>query len=301
METTGMTRPTTGPTRRRVLLADLTLLLVTVSWGSTFVVVQDAIRELSVPSFMAVRFTLASLVLSLIVALLRLKVDRRVIRDGAILGSFLFWAYWLQTLGLLTTTPSRAGFLTGMSVAVVPVLSAFLLRRPPSRAAIVGVTLAVAGLFLLMDPAGGRWAIGDSQVAVCALFVAGHILLTGRYAPRHHPMTLAAVSIAAVALWSWGAYLVAAPSGERISHPVWNAIIVTALFATVFAFWAQTAMQRITSPTRTALIFTGEPVFAALFDWWWNGRLLPVSGYLGGALILAGMVAAELSAHPERE
>lgn len=296
-----MTLPITGHSRKQILGADLTLLLVTLAWGSTFVIVQDAIREISVPSFSALRFSVASLALSLIVAVRREKLDRRVLRDGAVLGTVLFFAYWFQTVGLLTTTASRAGFLTGMSVAIVPVFSALLLRRPPSRASIIGVVIAIVGLFFLMDPTGGGWNSGDSQVAFCALFVAGHLLLTSHYAPRHEPLTLAAVQIAVVALWSWGAYVVAAPAGERVTGPVWNAVIVTALFATVFAFWAQTAMQRITTPTRTALIFTGEPVFAALFDWWWNGRLLPVSGYIGGALILIGMVAAELAPHPEQE
>lgn len=290
-----MTDAAAPVSRRKALGADLTLLLVTFFWGATFVVVQNAIRDIHTLSFLAIRFTLASMVLSLLLALRRERIPRRTVAVGAAMGSVLFLAYLTQTLGLVTTTPSRAGFLTGLSVAIVPILSALVLRRPPSRGAVAGVVLALAGLFLMMGPGDDPLVIGDVLVMGCAFLTTGHIILTGRYTGEHSPLALTTVQIGTVALWSWVGAFLFAPRGQVVTDQAWFGIVVTALTATVFAFWAQTAMQRITPPTRAALIFAGEPVFAALFDWWCNGRLLPAAGYLGGALILAGMVAAEFS------
>ena len=290
-----MTAHSVSPSRRRLLTADLTLLLVALFWGATFVVVQEAIRDIHVYYFMAIRFTLAAAILTLMVFLTGERFDRRVLIPGFLLGTVLFASYAFQTFGLALTTPSNAGFITGLSVAFVPIFSALVLKRPPAPSAVAGVALAVAGLFLLTGFGPSVLNRGDLLVLACAFLVAVQILLTGHLAPRHNPLVLAAVQIQAVAAWSWIGYLVYAPKGETVTGRAWFGILVTALLATVFAFWAQTAMQRITTPTRTALIFAGEPVFAALFDFFYNAQVLSAAGYAGMALILAGIIVAEVA------
>jgi drug/metabolite transporter (DMT)-like permease len=278
-----------------MLAADFTLLWVTVFWGATFVVVQEAIRDIHVYYFLAIRFTLAAAVLSLMVPLMKRRFTREVMVPGFILGTVLFFSYVFQTFGLALTTPSNAGFITGLAVAIVPIMSALVLKRPPAKSAVIGVGLAVIGLFLMTGYGPGSFNDGDLLVLVCAFLVAVQIILTGHFAPRHDPLVLASVMIQTVAAWSWAGYIVFSPKGETVTGTAWFGILVTALLATVFAFWAQTAMQRITTPTRTALIFAGEPVFAAIFDYLYNGRVLGTAGYIGGLLILAGMVVAEIS------
>ena len=177
---------------------------MTVIWGSTFVMVKDAVAAFPVFSFLALRFVFAALAL-LPFALLRggaLRVRGRNRRSslraaGAsslarrrlsrrsiaplLIGVAFFAGYAFQTTGLHLTTPAKAGFITGLSVVIVPVAAALWLRQVPPRAAWAGVALAIAGLALLSLEAGLRVSPGDLLVFCCALAFAAHILLTGHF------------------------------------------------------------------------------------------------------------------------
>jgi drug/metabolite transporter (DMT)-like permease len=212
---------------------------------------------------------------------------------GVLIGLALFAGYAFQTFGLRETTPAKAGFITGMSVALVPLGQAIFLRRPPRRNSIIGVTLATLGLALLSLQADLSVNRGDLLVLACAVAFAAHILLTGRYAPEWQPLRLAFVQILTVALLSGAATLaleqpIGPPSGN-----VWFAALFTGLLATALAFFIQSRAQQATSPTHTALIYAAEPVFAGLFSFLLIGEVLGPRQIAGSALILAGMVISE--------
>jgi len=213
---------------------------------------------------------------------------------GFKVGFFLFLAYAFQTVGLKYTTASNAGFITGFSVVLVPVFSAALLKSMPSGESILGVVLAAAGLFFLSWNDTAAINPGDILVFFCAVSVAFHILSVGYYTKRTDSIALTVIQIGVVALFSiTGTFIFEKP--EIPSSPlVWEAIIVTALFATVGAYLVQNIMQKFTSATRTALIFAGEPVFAGIFGYLLLGETLGKLAGLGCVLILCGMVISEL-------
>ncbi len=209
-----------------------------------------------------------------------------------LIGIALFAGYAFQTAGLHLTTPAKAGFITGLSVVIVPVASALLLHQAPARAAWIGVGLAMVGLALLVSTRPPHRPRRPAGVLLRRRF-AIHILLTGRFAPGLHPVPCSFGQVVVVAVLSTIAALLfetrPAPSGQ-----VRFAAAFTGLFATAVAFGIQTVAQRFTSSTHTALIFAAEPVFAALFSFLLIGEVLGPRQLLGCALILAGMVVAEL-------
>ncbi|MCX6031001.1 MAG: DMT family transporter [Chloroflexi bacterium] len=299
----------------RRLLADLALLAVTAIWGSTFVMVKDAVAAYPVFSFMAIRFTFAALALAPLVSWRRrptppsplpareggetLPSPRRGGAGGGVsaasflIGLALFAGYGFQTSGLHLTTPAKAGFITGLSVVIVPVVAALLLREAPRWNAWLGVAAATVGLALLSLQADFSISPGDLLVFGCALAFAGHILLTGRFSPRHDPLLLTFGQVIVVAVLSAGAALI---FDERppLTGSVLFAAAFTGLLATSTAFGIQTLAQRFTTTTHTALIFAAEPVFAALFSFLLIGETLGPRQLLGCGLILAGMVVGEV-------
>ncbi|MGE5601957.1 MAG: DMT family transporter [Nitrososphaerales archaeon] len=293
-----------GLRARRQLLADGALLLVTLIWGATFVMVKDAVTGFPVFSFMAFRFTLAALALAPFSAWQGHRSSRSapasrqigglpILVPSILVGTALFAGYAFQTFGLRLTTPAKAGFITGLSVAIVPVASALLLRQSPPRNAWIGVCLATLGLALLALTADLSIQPGDLLVLCCALAYAAHILLLGHFAPRYNPILLTFGQVTAVAVFSGLAALIFEQRAP-VTGQVLFAAAFTGVLATAVAFLIQTVAQRFTTSTHTALIFAAEPVFAGLFSLLLIGEVLGPRQLLGCALILGGMLVAEL-------
>jgi drug/metabolite transporter (DMT)-like permease len=277
---------------RRV--AELALLGIAAVWGATFVMVQDAIRELPPMAFLAYRFLPAAVLVAAISrrALAGLRPDGW--RAGLVMGSFLTAGYVFQTLGLEHTSASNAGFITGLFVVFTPVLGAVVLRDRIAPAAWAAAALSVAGLYLLTG-AGGRLELGgDGLELLCALAFSAHILATSRAAGRHHVGALLAVQLGVVGVVCLGAAAIAGQLEAPRGATVWSALLVTSVVASALGFFVQTFAQRHAPAARTALILAAEPAFAGLFGWLFaNDRLSPVA-WLGAALILTAIVAVEL-------
>ena len=217
---------------------------------------------------------------------------------GVLIGICLFAGYALQTAGLQFTGAGRAGFITGLNVVIVPLLAAKVGRQRVGRAVAAGVALAAVGLGLLSlgditsQPLAA--SVGDLLVLGCALAFALHIVAVGQFAALHDAVRLTFVQIATVA----AAGTVAALVWERPTlgelFAVWPAAAFTGLVCTALAFGAQVTAQRFTSPTHTALVFSTEPVFGLVFAYWLGNERLGAAELGGCALILAGMVLAQL-------
>jgi drug/metabolite transporter (DMT)-like permease len=282
-------------------------------WGTTFVVVQDAIDRVDPMPFLALRFTLAAVVLGLIVRFRPVPSERepalrrRVgstpleLRHGIAAGLALLAAYVLQTLGLLYTTPSASAFITYLLVVLVPVFAFVFLRRRPQRATVVGIVLAVIGLLVLTGAGSGGLSFGTGEALAlgCAAGFAAHLLIVGEVTGQHDPIRFTCVQIATVALVcvSWTVVASAARGdgtfGGIADGPALLAAAFTGVFATAVAFVGQVWAQRRVGPPRAALILLLEPIFAALLDWS-TGGALPTSTLIGGALILFAVAVAEL-------
>jgi drug/metabolite transporter (DMT)-like permease len=289
---------------KKPIFADISLLFVTFIWGTTFVLVQNAIGLLEPFSFNGIRFLAAAFMLLLWLLIFERKqlvfLNIRMLASGVFIGFWLFLGYATQTIGLLYTTTSKAGFITGLSVIFVPLFSMFLLKQFPSRNAVIGVSIATFGLFLLTMTDVSSLNIGDGFVFICAISFALQIIFTGKFSSKYPTLLLTVIQISTVAILS----IISAFFFEDwrksfnpeilLSKDVIIALIITSIFATALAFLIQTNFQKYTTATRVALIFAMEPVFAAIAGYYWAAERLSYSALFGCLLIFAGMIFAEL-------
>ncbi|MFY0580597.1 DMT family transporter [Cystobacter fuscus] len=238
------------------------LLLMNALWGVTFVMIKDALGHGDPFSFLGLRFCIGALTLSAIAR--RKMLERATLLRGGALGVLLFLSFGLQTLGLVTTTPSRSAFITGTYVVLVPVLGWAFFRRMPRASSWAGVAIATVGLYALTG-ANLRegLSLGDVLTLGNAVAYAFHILFTDRIAAKTDVVALVAVQLWVVALLS---VLCLPFTGARVE---WTPSFVgAALFcgvaASALALTLQVWAQARTTPVRVALFCCTEPVFAAL-------------------------------------
>lgn len=277
--------PATGNSKHHLAIAAAGIL-----FGTTFLVVKDAVDEVGPIPFIAVRFSLGALVMA--VPAVRRSSSPGLLRAGAACGLALGAGYLFQTIGLQYTTASVSAFVTYLLVVMVPVISAVMLRRRPDAPTIAGVVLALVGMALLT---GGVDGIGKGELLTfgCAVAFAVHVILLASYSPRFDTWQLNAVQLAIV-----GA-LCAVPGlftgGYRFTPGAWAAAAYTAVAVSAGALGLQMWGQRAVSPTRTSLILMIEPVSAALLGVV-AGERLGLVGAIGAGLILGGIAVAEVPA-----
>jgi drug/metabolite transporter (DMT)-like permease len=272
------------------LIYTLLLVAVTAVWGWTFVVVQDAISIYGVVPFLAARFVLAGAALSPLYAT---RLTRRSLLVGGGIGVVLAAGYLFQTLGLLFTTPTNSGLITGLFVVFAPLADRLLFRASLSRQILLAVVLSLVGMVLLAGggPEGANW--GDLLTLLCASALGLHIALLSRYAASYDAGALTLAQILAMALL----FVLVWPFFDPVALPppgVWVALLVTGLLASAGAFLVQTTVQQHIPAARTAIILTMEPVFAALFGYWLAGDRLVAVQILGALMILSALVIGEL-------
>lgn len=274
-------------------LSDTALLLVAFVWGLTFVVIKESLTFISPFKFLSYRFFLSFLFLT-VISVKKLKtMNYNIIKYGIFIGIALFSGYGFQTVGLQYTTPANAGFITGLSVVIVPFLAVVFLKKKPHIYSFVGVACAAAGLFFLSFERM-EMNYGDLLILLCALSFAMHLILVGKYAPSHDPVLLTLVQIGTVAVLSLLSCLFSVEQETVMNAVVVQALIITSLFATVLAFLVQNMAQRHTPPTRAAVIFAMEPVFAAVCSYLLIQEVFTLRKIVGCLFILSGMLIAEL-------
>ena len=282
--------------------AEVGLIFVAFIWGSTFVLVKSALGDVSTVLFLALRFSLATVLLLLLTAARRrfrgAVGDRRALAGGFITGAFLYAGYLLQTLGLHDTTPAMSGFITGLYIVLVPLLAGLVFRRMPGLPEWIGVALAAAGMGLMTLQGNGVGTLhmgrGELLTVGCAAAFAVHILLLDRYSKRLSAELLSFLQISCCAAVASLTFPVVEQPFVIWSRAVIVAVLVTAVFATALAFWVQTWAQARTSPTRAAVIFSLEPVFAWFTSWAIEGEVLTGRAVAGAFCILAGILLVEL-------
>jgi drug/metabolite transporter (DMT)-like permease len=257
-------------------------------------IVGGALTEVSPLVFVALRFSAAALLFVPLAVARGGRFSRREVRAGAAVGICLFLGFATQTMGLTTTAPARAAFLTGLCVVIVPLLQVAIYRRIPPVFSLVGAALATAGLALMTGIGGAGPSRGDSLVLACAVAFALQILAVDRFSAAVGPLRLLAVELVVVAALAWPAALVLEPIRMPRSAAGWGAVATMAILATLGALLAQNWAQLRTPPTRAAVIFTLEPVFAALCSYLFTGERFGRAALAGSALILAAMIAAEV-------
>lgn len=278
--------------RRTRLLASLALLAMTASWGSTFFLIRDLLERVPTLDFLAVRFLVATVAMLLVAprAVARLSPGSR--RHAVVLGVVYGIAQILQTAGLAHTPASVSGFITGMYVVLTPLLAAALLRTRIGGLTWAAVALAACGLAVLTLE-GLSIGYGESITLVSAVLYALHIVGLGAWSDPRQALGMSIVQIGVIATVCWVATLpdgVVLPSEPRD----WASVVYMALVAGAAAMLAQTWAQAHLPPTRSAIIMSMEPVFAALFAVWLGGEPLTERMLGGGALVLAAMLVVEV-------
>lgn len=273
--------------------ADLAMLLVTLFWGSSYLFMQMGLKDLETFNLIAIRFGIA-FVLAAAIFHRRLRgTSCKTLGHAFVLGTVLFGVFVTVTNGVKSTTASQAGFLVSLTVIFVPLLS-ILLRNRPEKRVFVGAGLAMVGIGLLTLNSELRISQGDLLCIAGALCYATHITITGRWAAFSDTIQLGIYQLGFTALL--GLLFSCLFESPALPHSTegWVAVLALSVLCSAIGFVVQTVAQKYTTPTHTGLIFSLEPVFAALFAFLFAGETLTVRGYIGAALVLLSVLIAEL-------
>ena len=285
--------------RRTRLVATLVLLAMTASWGSTFPLIKDLLDRVPTLDFLAVRFTVAGLVMLVVARRAVLGMSAAARRHALVLGGLYGVAQILQTAGLAHTPASVSGFVTGLYVVCTPLLAAVLLRSRVTVTAWLGVLLATSGLGVL-TLGGVSVGYGEAITFVAAVLYALHIVGLGAWSTPRDALGMSVVQLLVIAV----VCLVAtAPDGVVLPPTArdWVSVVYMALVAGALALVAQTWAQAHLSPTRTAVVMSMEPVFAAAFAVAIGGEHVTARLLVGGALVVTAMLVVEAGPRRPRE
>jgi len=276
--------------------ASLWLIFITSLWGLSFVVVKGALAVSPPYWFLFLRFAVATLAAVFFFRGVWRKSNRESLVYGLVLSAVLYVGFVFQTVGLSYTSPAKSAFITGISVVLVPIVGRLFFGSRISVEVAVGVLTALIGLFLLVKPDRPLEVNrGDLLTLACAVVFAFHILLVGRYVRRTDPGLLAFVQLVGASLLSLPLALLV--DGPRFDFPgsFYLALLFLAVFCSAFAFSVQIRAQQHVSPSRAALIFALEPVFAAAAAVVFYGDKLLLREWLGGGLVVLGVLFGEAS------
>ncbi|MGC2696510.1 MAG: DMT family transporter [Candidatus Angelobacter sp.] len=285
----------------RSIKAHVLLALMTLIWGSTFVLIKEALKDSSPLALNAVRMGLAAILLALYYRKHLATMTRESLLWGVSVGIFLYLGYAFQTAGLKLTTPSKSAFLTGTSTVLVPLVLVIFWRSRIHIWRMVGIALALTGLFLMTVPTGRQGLadfanvnMGDILSIGCAFGFAFQIIFLGRVSQRFPFEQIAVLQIGTAAILT-------ALTTPLLEHPrlepsttVLAAVLITGILGTAVAFTVQAWAQQFTPATHTALIFTLEPVFAWLTSFIYLKERLGLRAGAGALLILGGVLLSEL-------
>ncbi len=286
-------------------VATVIAVLVTAAWGSSFILMKNVADSVSALAFLTLRFGMAGLILALVFCRKLRCFTKKTVFQSFVLGALLGGYMIFQIVGLRETSASNSAFITSLSVLVVPFLSAFLLKKSPTISNWGGVALALLGLVFVTGVHQGISALtfGDFLTFLCAICVAVHVITADAFLKESDPVLLGVGQIVAAFVLSIIAWTIQTPQSfltVDYTGTLVTSVILTAVFCTCFAFTGQIVVQKHMPPSRVAVIFTLEPVFAYLY-----ALVIPGPGgvepltwakILGCMLILTGMIISESGA-----
>lgn len=281
------------------LQGELLLLFITAVWGASFSLMRNVLGLMPFFAYTAIRFDIAAVALLIIFRKKLKNINREHLRYGSIVGLFLFAGMYLQVLGLCYTTASNSAFITGLNVVMVPIMVAVVNMKRPETSSVVGVTLAFAGLFFLCGGVRMNFNFGDFITFLCAICFALQIIVIDRYTTRYDPVLIGVIQVISAAVLFNVLWAVTGIKPFTLNFEAVSILFVTGFFGTALAFLGQTVVQKHSTPTRTALIITVEPVFGAIFatiipDITGKTDSLTLFSLIGCLLILGGMFAVEV-------
>jgi len=273
---------------RRPPAAELALFAMTAAWGLSFVVVPWALASCPVMTLTALRMGvgLAFLLLLRPKALVATRLEWRA---GVLGGLLLSGGYVLQTAGLVEATPGKSGFLTSFYICLVPAFEGLVYRRAPQRRDLAALFVATAGIVILSLRADLTMSYAEALVAAGAFCWAAHIVVVGRVAARVDPVRLAAVQMVVVVIAGTAGALARHDAPVRWSGALAGQIVFLGVVTNGLGFFVQAWGQKRVTPTRTAILFAGEPVFASIFGAWLVGETFGIRDVVGATIVMAAV------------
>ncbi len=276
------------------LLADSSLLLVAVIWGSGFTATQMALDSGFLPlTTMALRFGMAALLMSIIFIKKLKKINREDIKAGSVVGFFLFTAFASQTVGLQFTTPSKNAFLTATNVILVPFIYWFMTKKKPDIYSVIAAFICISGIAFISLGKDLTLGIGDSLSLLCALLFAFHISSTGFYSQKVDTTVLSVTQMWFAAVLSFIGSFFTEPFPQVVPVAGIFSVIYIGVFSTMVAFFIQTTAQKYTTPTKTAIILSTEALFGTIFSVIILKEIITFKMIVGGIAIFLAIITAE--------
>ena len=289
--------------------AEFILFIITVLWAGTFVIIKPVLEIISPMVFVSVRFVLASIILLFVFRKRVFNIPKPTIRMGSVLGFFLFAGFVVQTIGLKYTTATKSALITGTFVVFTPILQLVVERKPPKMGSVIGVVLVFLGMLSLSSSEeslnkfiltiGSDFNIGDFLTLICALCFAGYIVYLDMISDKTEYRDLVWIQIlftaigAVISMFIFHWSKIEEITFTLNSQVVWT-VIYTTVFATIITTFLQTRYQRLTTPTRAAVIFTCEPLIASILAYLILSETIGIFSIIGGALIIFGVFTSEI-------
>lgn len=274
--------------------AELLLILVTLFWGVSLILLKVCFKEMKEFNILALRFGLGFITAAAVFYKRLLRSDMRTVKYSLVLGILLFAGYICSTFGAYYTTASNAGFLVSLSVVVVPLTTMLLLKNKVEKRVLAGAVLATAGIGLLT--LGNQFSMnkGDLLCIASTGFFSAHIIITDKWTKEVDSISLAILQIGFVGVFSLIFSEMTENTGLPHSKEAWTAIIGLSIFCTAAGIIVQSTAQKYVTPSHVGIIFSLEPAFNAVFAYLILGEVLSVRGYIGAAVLFASILITEL-------
>src|SRR5690625_4203006 len=277
----------------RKYVGELGLILTAIIWGSGFAATAIAIEYYSPYQTMFVRFLVGALILCIIFPKQLLKMNTTVLINGLILGTILYLAFALQTVGLQFTTPSKNAFLTAVNVVIVPLLGFLIYKKRLNRFEVIGSVLAITGVGTMSLQLTGVINIGDLLTLFCAFAFALHIIYTATYVKDEDPILLTLIQLLTAAVIGMVVLLLKSEMAMPLSGQALLPVIYLGIFSTTIAYLLQTIAQKNVAETKAAIILSTEAFWGMLFSVVLLGELITLRMAIGAGLILLAIFVTE--------
>jgi len=279
---------------KKSLIADGALIFIAICWGLNFVVEKNVLLTISPFMYLSLRFFLSALILTILFNGRLKNININDLKAGLIVGTFMLLGFLTQTVGLIYTTPSKSGFITGSNVVMVPFFTYLLTKRFPGINQILGALITFCGLGIISISDNLNIAYGDILTFLCAIFFALQITFTEQYVKRADPINMAIVQIAMAGIVTIAISMIREPIRLNLGVMNWAAILFGVVFCTAGAFVVQNIAQKYTSSTHAAVILCTESVFAGIFSLLFWQESLTLRALFGFILIWIGVMITEL-------
>lgn len=271
----------------------LALLAAALIWGSSFVIMKNTVDDVPVFLLLAIRFSIAFVVLGAVFFRRLRGLNRRFILGGMLCGAMLITAYSLQTFGLVGTTPGKNAFLTAVYCVLVPFLAWIFFRKRPTMWNWLAAVLCVAGIGLVSLNGGLTIAPGDALSLLSGVCYALHIIALSRLGEKGDVFALSTVQFGTTALLAWLLHLLTGPADVHLPLRIWPQLGYLSVLCTCVAITLQALGQKLTPPSQSAILLSLESVFGVLFSLLLGAETLSFQLFSGFTLIFLSVIVSE--------